>query len=721
MARRGPAVAAACSKNPFEVKVNREKFPVLGRRVRHAVGLPGVARSRAHTKRQRSLQKEFQQREKCGVFRDRRFGEYDGGMNAEEKAERRFALERQKAFEKKNIYNLNEEDDLTHYGHSLADIEKLNDIVDSDSDAEEKGMLSEELTASHFGGLLSKKKPTEQQNEGGQNPKSRKELVEELIAKSKLEKKERQAQRENTLELTEKLNNDWKEIQALLLQRSSKSETPSQIEKKPKPDEYDVLVRELGFEMKMQPSDRMKTEEELAKEEQEKLQKFEADRLRRMKGEERKESSKKPKHLSADDLADGFLLTKDDRALLSYGMAILNYSLNHFSNSPQYFFSILQSLLLGRTTEEQMDIVARIRKTNHPSLAIGNKAKLEKLFGFLVEYIGELTREGQPRLKTIDELVVVLFELCQMFPKAAGDHMKLLLQEATHSMEEIAERNGLLTFPELDMLLYLKIITVLFPTSDFWHPVVTPSLVYMSQLLTKCAIKTEQDIVKGLFVCCLFLDYTSLAQRFVPELVNFLLGVLHLAIPNKETQGYSLLPPFVSLGKHSNLLVISEKSGSETWQKQNISLHVLSRSTGKSKIEANNLRLSCVALALALVQRCAVLYGELPSFREIMGPVRLLLSSLVLQATKYPSQLEFGRKQGSSKQEQERQRLVHKHRRELKGAVREIRRDNQFLAKMQLAEVMERLAFREKSGGKYRWSRAWGTCRIEGEKRIKKE
>ncbi|XP_013930172.1 PREDICTED: nucleolar protein 14, partial [Thamnophis sirtalis] len=236
-----------------------------------------------------------------------------------------FALERQKTFEKKNVYNLNEEEDLTHYGHSLADIEKLNDIVESDSDTEEKGMLSEELTASHFGGLLSKKKPTEQQNEEGQNPKSRKELVEELIAKSKLEKKERQAQRENTLELTEKLNNDWREIQALLLPRTSKSETQSQVQEKPKPDEYDVLVRELGFEMKTQPSDRMKTEEELAKEEQEKLQQLEADRLRRMKGEEQKESRTKLTHLSADDLVDGFLLTKDDRPLLSYSVSLSSF------------------------------------------------------------------------------------------------------------------------------------------------------------------------------------------------------------------------------------------------------------------------------------------------------------------------------------------------------------------------------------------------------------
>lgn len=35
------------------------------------------------------------------------------------------------------------------------------------------------------------------------------------------------------------------------------------------------MVRELGFEMKAQPSSRMKTEEELAKEEAERLQSLE--------------------------------------------------------------------------------------------------------------------------------------------------------------------------------------------------------------------------------------------------------------------------------------------------------------------------------------------------------------------------------------------------------------------------------------------------------------
>ena len=52
--------------------------------------------------------------------------------------------------------------------------------------------------------------------------------------------------------------------------------------------------------------------------------------------------------------------------------------------------------------------------------------------------------------------------------------------------------------------------------------------------------------------------------------------------------------------------------------------------------------------------------------------------------------LEFGRKQGSTKEEQERRRLIHKHKREFKGAVREIRKDSQFLARTRLSEIRER-------------------------------
>lgn len=41
---------AEIKNNPFEVKINRKKFDVLGRKSKHDVGLPGVSRSKAINK-----------------------------------------------------------------------------------------------------------------------------------------------------------------------------------------------------------------------------------------------------------------------------------------------------------------------------------------------------------------------------------------------------------------------------------------------------------------------------------------------------------------------------------------------------------------------------------------------------------------------------------------------------------------------------------------------
>ncbi|XP_049742593.1 nucleolar protein 14 isoform X1 [Elephas maximus indicus] len=848
-------VKAKPNPNPFEVKVNKQKFQILGRKTRHDVGLPGVSRARAIKKRTQTLLKEYKDRNKSNVFKDKRFGEYNSNLSPEEKMMKRFALEQQRHHEKKSIYNLNEDEELTHYGQSLADIEKLNDIVDSDSDTEERGTLSAELTAAHFGGgggLLNK--TASQQSEEGDKAKSRKELIEELIAKSKQEKRERQAQRENALELTEKLDQDWKEIQTLLPHKTPKSENKEKKEK-PKPDAYDVMVRELGFEMKAQPSDRMKTEEELAKEEQERLKKLEAERLRRMFGKDEDENTKKPKHMSADDLSDGFILDRDDRRLLSYKDGKMNVEEDvkeegsreagssesegeeeqdssgedmeqsdgpeshsdldsnveseEDSESPKkgqlqtpgkrragsdqntrataraelpYTFAApesyeeLKSLLSRRSVNEQLLVVERIQKCNHPSLAEGNKAKLEKLFGFLLEYIGDLATGDPPDLEVIDKLVVQLYNLCQLFPEAASDAVRFVLRDAMHEMEAVLETKGRAAFPGLDVLIYLKIAGILFPTSDFWHPVVTPALVCMSQLLTKCPVLSLQDVVKGLFVCCLFLEYVSLSQRFVPELVNFLLGILHIAAPNKPAlapgidhppqhrfhiclhpqdpsslnrhpqclawprdtvQSYALVHPFRAHGKNSELLLVSNREDAATWQRRRLPLHWASGLKAQTETETNHTRLSCLAVCLALVKRCVLLYGALPSFRDIMKPLQVALMEhltdcnhpqdlqelcqstladmenqkqcyrplvcekskpvpLKLFTPRLVKVLEFGRKQGSTKEEQERRRLIHKHRREFKGAVREIRKDNQFLARMQLSETMERDAERKR-------------------------
>ncbi|XP_028658093.2 nucleolar protein 14 [Erpetoichthys calabaricus] len=806
--------------NPFEVKINRQKFDILGRKSKHDVGLPGVSRSKAMRRRKETLLKEYRLKDKSNKLIDKRIGEYDSKMASEDKILKRFALERQRIYGKKDIYNLNEEEELTHFGQSLANIEKLNDRVDSDSDSEEKGLLSAELTAAHFGGgvgnLLRKKaSPGEKGKMEEPKQKSRKELIDELIAKSKLDKHERQTQKEESEILTEKLDSEWKSIQSLVSRRNLNAALKK--DEKSKPDEYDMMVRELGFEMKAKPSDRMKSEEELAREERERLEKLESDRLRRMQGDFEESSAKKRVHFSADDLNDGFILTKEDRQLLTYKDGKLCVKLPEKSNKecdeeqneseneeeneeeedeevedsdsedhhsdlesnedsegesedqtteenkpkammsrseteksaqkeaaelPYTFaapetYSDLKSLLLRYSPEKQSLIIQRINKCNHPSLAVGNKAKLEKLFGFLFEYVGDLAIREHPDFGTISLLVPHLYDLCQLFPEAACKCVQSIFRDSAHDIEEVVEVKGKAPLPGLPVMVYLKISAMLFPTSDFRHPVVTPILVYMSQLLTKCPITSLQDVAKGLLLCCLFIEYVSLSQKFVPELISYLLGILHLSVPEKHNLGYTPVPPFRAEGKRCDLLVLKNVRASESWMKKSFPLSAICRLELKNEMEQDHFRLSSLATCLDLVKRCVSLYGSLPLFSKIFQPITTLIEKhlpvtiypvylqelienilqevksrpslyvplvfdkqkpvpLKLYTPKIVQILDNGRRRGGTKKEQEKQRLIHKYKKEFKGAIREIRRDSQFLAREKLSEIMERDAERKR-------------------------
>lgn len=822
---RKTKTSAEIKNNPFEVKINRKKFDVLGRKSKHDVGLPGVSRSKAINKRKETLLKEYKQKNKSSKFIDRRFGEYDTKMAPEDKILQRFTMERQRVHEKKDVYNLNEEEELTHYGQSLAEMEKFNDIVNSDDESEEKGLLSAELTASHFGGgggLLRKKTSGEQQEEqeGAQRAKSRQELIEELIQKSKQEKRERQVQREEAQELTEKLDQEWKNIQALMVKKTPKAERADKPEEKPKRDEYDMMVRELGFEMKAQPSEKMKTPEELAKEEREKLQKLEADRLKRMMGDEVGDGAQNQIHLSADDLNDGFILDKHDKKTLAYqdgkwnleeaeedegededegegdsgeeqesdaeeedeveeeeegsdeedGHSDLDSEQESENEEDQeasakpkktltqdemraqqeaakselpYTFaapesySELKNMLRGHTSDNQRLIVARTQKSNHPSLAVGNKLKLQKLFGFLLEYIGELAVRSPPELSTIDKLMPEVYALCQMFPEAACKSMQSILGDAAHSTEEALEAKGHAAFPTLDMLIYLKVTALLFPTSDFRHPVTTPALLFISQALTKCPVRSLRDLTSGLVLCCLAVEYVSFSKRFLPELVNFLAGTLHLAVRDKTSLGYSVVPPFRMSGKYSDLLVLSSSESCRSWSSKSLPLSATQKLDLENDPDRDNHRLMCLSTCLDLVKRCCLLYKDLPSFAHIFQPIRTLLSKhlstqmlpeplqklsseilesissapathstlvfdkkkpipLKLLTPKIVEILDYGKKRGSTREEREEQRLKHKYKKEFKGALREIRKDSRFLAREKLNEVMNRDAERKR-------------------------
>lgn len=809
--------------NPFELKINRQKHAILGRKEKHSKGVPGVARSKAVTKRKSTLLLEFQRRNKSNKFIDKRIGEYDSNLTPDDKMLARFAIERKSHHEKGSIFNLNDDEELTHFGQSLAEIEKFDDPK-SDSENEDERLGDEFVKGAHFGGLLVKKDSTD--NEAKEETKSRKDLIDELIAKSKQLKHDRQMDRENTIELTEKLDNEWKNVRNLL---SSLKVAKGDEGGKTNLDSYDLMVREMKYEMRAKPTNRLKTPDEIAKEEKEKLERLETERLKRMQVDavelhkHNEKNTTVETHYSADGLYDGLKLKNDEEKFcVSYKDGKLlhqpnngppNYRDGQLSvvketgycvdkedagesgasdsddaesdteseasdvssdelenetddtveekdapsrtllkkthhlrkseleseNSPRmkelpYVFQAPNSfeefleMMEGYTTKDQLTIVDRIIKCHHPCLAEKNREKMEAFFPMLLQLVNDAVSQDVADLELVDGLVPHLYTLTQFSPQNSSSCMlDVILEKHENFHKECSSHaNNKTRFPYLDTIIFFKLVALLFPTSDFQHSVVTPTMLFMGQILVQCTIHTVRDIIVGLFICNLFCEYVTISKRFVPEAINFLRSVYYSALHKEATEKSLFIHPFKSTDPGIHLLEL-ENDCRDLTKVQHLSLKQLNFCEEIS----DELRITIMSVCLHIVHQFAKLYETLPSYQEIFvnfvewrhkfplekcpedlkSKMDMLMEQLqkgssrrqnvLIQEKKKPQPLKLlepkieerfdGRKhKKGNKTTLEKQKLLHKYKRELKGAVREIRRDNQFLAKQKLEEQLER-------------------------------
>lgn len=310
------------SLNPFEMHVNREKISVLGQKLKHDKGMPGISRSKATKKRKETLGREFLQKNKTNKFKDNRIGRV--GMSHEEAANARFIAERlqqYKTTKKQSKFNLNESEDvLTHKGQTLEEIEQFHDTISDDDDDDEIGKLDAEFTESaHFGG------------KNIDDDGKRKNAIEDLIAEQKKRKAEILLEKEVVSNLTHKLDENWRDLVTLMNLKKDQDED------KPKPDDFDRALKEMVFERRGTVTDKLGTEEKQLKKEKARLERLEKERIDRMRGIT--EEERKPTHRSADDLDDGYFLSADiqEQKTLAYdnegGISFL-YFLFYFFKFP---------------------------------------------------------------------------------------------------------------------------------------------------------------------------------------------------------------------------------------------------------------------------------------------------------------------------------------------------------------------------------------------------
>eukprot|EP00795_Rhopilema_esculentum_P012358 gene12358-3013_t len=727
--------------NPFELRINRQKFKVIGRKSKHDRGLPGVSRTKAIKKRKETLLQEFKHRNKAGTFVDRRFGEFDSEMSLEERMLKRFTLEKQKHHESKKLYNLDDDEDLTHYGQSLGEMTTFDDadlkLTDDEEDNEDKTGVN------NFGGFLKKVERPDGREEV-EKQKSKKEIMEEIVAKSKLKKFERQKAKEEAFQLTQDLDSDWKLIQGLLSKRED--------EKSAKADDYDILVNELLYETKAKPKERMKTDEEIAKAEKEKLEKLEAERLERMLSK----SEKSHHHLSADYLGESDIGEEEAdnvgktegkmsaaNVIKKLDTGILDEASKEHSimdtdtgrelpftfkapNDLQEFLSIVG----GWPHEQQLCIIDRIRKCHPVKIDEKNKAKMETLFGILLEFIDHLCDQSPIPFAFINQLARPIFDLV----KDSSYHCAAEVQRKLRHMFKrfwIKHQTygGRHAMPDIKELILLVIISKVFPVSDLKHGITTPALIFMAAVLSKSHFQSAADLLSGLFISNILLEFQLLSKRFVPEVINFLCAVLSMATKPKSTLKYS--PSLQIHNKNKNCLYLEDKTNKNG---RKLKLSDLKDSNEKLRNLEVETRVSVLRLGVNLTKRFAGLYKDLSSYSEVFAPAIEAIKLIPLD--RYPQQIQeeisqlrgllensserqpltllhrkpiplpllepkfdesyeiTSKKRSKDKTVNERSKLKYKYKSEMKGAIREIRKDSQFLAKEKLHQTMQRDAER---------------------------
>jgi nucleolar protein 14 len=231
--------------------------------------------------------KDYQTNKKSNTMVDRRFGEMDPTMSLEEKMFLRFQKERTRHVRKSSSYNLGDSDNelLTHRGQVLGS-SNINDADwvssdDEDPSLRDAGRLDRDVVnALHFGGGLRPK-------DGDASVRGTKlDALQEIVMKSKLHKmQKREAKEEQETERT-KLDRAYEELMGTSL-LTFDSRTGS--DRRPEggrysgEDAYDQSLVEMMYEARLPASERTKSAEELALEEQRRIEDLETRRLERMK------------------------------------------------------------------------------------------------------------------------------------------------------------------------------------------------------------------------------------------------------------------------------------------------------------------------------------------------------------------------------------------------------------------------------------------------------
>lgn len=670
--------------NPFDAKYNRSKSEIGRGPGATRAGAPTATRSTAEKERQQVYTAHKQLRHKTGRLVDRRIGR--AAPSAEERAVEyaRARANRGKSF---SIGDDFEEE--------FADEDGLDEFTGEDGLHDDGyGEASEPLSVS--AGPLGASKPpatnvavANSADEPPARPKTKAEVMQEVIAKSKMYKHERQLQQAADADLIDTLNADFDELLADLqgVEKTAKRRAHDV-------DEYDRNVQQLAFERRAEPQDRTKTAEELAREQKEQAEREQQAKLARMQGDDL-DVPEDLDDVGARDDAEMFGL-HDSESSDAEEPAEAAAPTAHAVDVPVTLAALQAALARA---PDAADFVKSCVRRATPGPGRGDAQKLQQLCCAIAEHAITSRRDFPV--------------LCAVLHAAAPHHgVGMALAARTRDLLHAAKAR---TSWGTDELLLFALVGSLFSTSDQWHVVVTSAMLVAGQRLAQSVDMAMPAVSTHLAVCDLLLAYQRFSKRYIPEVAAYLLRVLAAFNP-RGADGAAVAARYIRLAEpcpppaFDTNVDVPPQLGSALTPGQ------------------------AVLVAAKLVQRAASLWRSLDAFPEFCAPLQAVMSAyqnaaVVDSAAALERLARFAREErrplalqqfraigivtraplfdenynpdakgrGLDPTQREQQKLRALLKKEKKSTLREIRRDTEFEARQQLAEKRaEMSAYHEK-------------------------
>ncbi|KAI9834733.1 MAG: hypothetical protein M1819_002818 [Sarea resinae] len=440
-----------------------------------------------------------------------------------------------------------------------------------------------------------------------------------------------------------------------------------------------------------------------------------------------------------DDEFVGGLLSKEEASKPEFGLALTigkdepatkdtSSSLAYTYPCPQNHEELLQ-ITKGISIDDLPTVVRRIRALYHPKLQSENKERLGVFSTVLIDHIVYLANQpSHPSFSVLETLIRHIHSLAKTYPVEVGRSFR------THLKDFQDNRH---TAPTAGDLIILTAIGSIFSTSDHFHSVVTPATLSMTRYLGQKLPQTTSDLATGAYMVTLCLHYQRLSKRYVPEVMNYSLNALAILAPTKPQS----IPGAFPYHEPAESLRIQPSSSSTP---RPLRFWDFISQQDLSEQEEQQRKLTLIDTNVSLLTTAAILWTGKPAFIPTFTPFLALLthiqkspslpkptvgllskskqtlSRLLIHARtglrpltlhhhrplaiktsipKFEESYQPSKHYDPDRERAETAKLRAEHKREKKGALRELRKDANFVARESLREKKERDAEYEK---KYR-------------------